>query len=124
MQKDTCAVWKTSSCNCWNHSPAVAVLTNGTRVIKSCQVVYTTVGYVAKAFEDASHILFLPVDIFYYSESLYRQIKKDVLALGPILPTSLTPYLPLEMVIKKYLITLLTQNSNKYTIVRYLIIFI
>lgn len=43
-------------------APAVAVITNATRVIKSCKLVYTSVGYVMEAFEDASHIPFLPLD--------------------------------------------------------------
>jgi hypothetical protein len=42
-------------------APAVAVITNATRVVKSCKVVYTTVGYVAEAVEDASHVPFLPL---------------------------------------------------------------
>ena len=44
-------------------APAVAVITNATRVVKSCKVVYTSVGYVMEAVEDASHIPFLPLDL-------------------------------------------------------------
>lgn len=41
-------------------APAVAVITNATRVVKSCQVVYTSIGYMMEAVEDASHVPFLP----------------------------------------------------------------
>lgn len=34
-------------------APAVAVLTNATRVVKSCKIVYTSIGYVMEAVEDA-----------------------------------------------------------------------
>lgn len=34
-------------------TPAVAVIINATRVVKSCQVVYTSIGFVMEAFEDA-----------------------------------------------------------------------
>jgi len=43
-------------------APAVAVITNATRVVKSCKVVYTSVGYVMEALEDASHVPFLPFE--------------------------------------------------------------
>lgn len=51
-------------------APAVAVITNATRVVKSCKVVYTTIGYVAEAFEDASHVTFLPVDILIFGQPI------------------------------------------------------
>ena len=44
-------------------APAVAVITNATRVRKSCKVIYTSLGYMMEVFEDASHIPFLPLDI-------------------------------------------------------------
>ena len=49
-------------------APAVAVITNATRVIKSCKVVYTSVGYVMEAAEDASHIPFLPLDLALFGQ--------------------------------------------------------
>ena len=49
-------------------APAVAVITNATRVVKSCKVVYTTIGYVAEATEDASHVPFLPLDFALFGQ--------------------------------------------------------
>ena len=49
-------------------APAVAVITNATRVVKSCKVVYTTIGYVAEAAEDASHVPFLPLDFALFGQ--------------------------------------------------------
>ena len=51
-------------------APAVAVITNATRVVKSCKVVYTSVGYVMEAVEDASHIPFLPLDLALFGQSV------------------------------------------------------
>ncbi len=49
-------------------APAVAVITNATRVVKSCKVVYTTIGYVAEAAEDASQVPFLPLDVALFGQ--------------------------------------------------------
>ena len=49
-------------------APAVAVITNATRVVKSCKVVYTSVGYVMEAVEDASHVPFLPLDLILFGQ--------------------------------------------------------
>lgn len=49
-------------------APAVALLTNATKVVKSCKVVYTTIGYVAEALEDASHVPFLPIDLVVFGQ--------------------------------------------------------
>ena len=46
----------------------VAVITNATCVVKSCKVVYTSVGYVMEAVEDASHIPFLPLDLALFGQ--------------------------------------------------------
>jgi hypothetical protein len=51
-------------------APAVAVITNASRVIKSCKVVYTSIGYVAEAIENASHVSFLPIDVVVFGESI------------------------------------------------------
>ena len=40
--------------------PAVAVITNATRVVKSCKVVYTSIGYV--------HVPFLPLDFALFGQ--------------------------------------------------------
>jgi hypothetical protein len=49
-------------------APTVAVITNATRVVKSCKVVYTTIGYAIEAFEDASHVPFLPLDLVLFGQ--------------------------------------------------------
>jgi len=49
-------------------APGVAVITNATRVVKSCKVVYTSVGYVMEAVEDASHVPFLPLDLALFGQ--------------------------------------------------------
>ena len=49
-------------------APAVAVITNATRVVKSCQIIYTGVGYIMEAVEDASHIPFLPLDLALFGQ--------------------------------------------------------
>lgn len=49
-------------------APAVAVLTNATKVVKCCKVVYTTIGYVAEALEDASQVPFLPIDLVVFGQ--------------------------------------------------------
>lgn len=49
-------------------APAIAVITNATRVVKTCKVVYTTIGYVAEATEDASHVPFLPLDLLLFGQ--------------------------------------------------------
>lgn len=49
-------------------APAVAVITNATRVVKSCKVVYTSVGYVMEAIGDASHVPFLPIDLVLFGQ--------------------------------------------------------
>jgi len=51
-------------------APAVAVLTNATRVVKSCKLVYTTIGYVMEACEDASHVPFLPLDLLLFGQPI------------------------------------------------------
>ena len=36
--------------------------------MKSCKLVYTTVGYVIEAVEDASHVPFLPLDLALFGQ--------------------------------------------------------
>lgn len=47
---------------------AVAVITNATRIVKYCKIVYTSVGYVVEAVEDASHVTFLPIDLVLFGQ--------------------------------------------------------
>jgi len=49
---------------------AVAVITNATRVVRSCKLVYTTIGYVIEAGEDASHVPFLPIDFVLFGQPI------------------------------------------------------
>ena len=49
-------------------APVIIVITNATRVVKSCKLVYTIVGYVMEAVEDASHIPFLPLDLALFGQ--------------------------------------------------------
>jgi hypothetical protein len=49
-------------------APAVAVITNATRVVKSCKIVYTSIGYVMEAAEDASPVPFLPLDLVLFGQ--------------------------------------------------------
>lgn len=49
-------------------APAVAVITNATRVVKTCKVVYTGIGYAMELLEDASHVPFLPLDLILFGQ--------------------------------------------------------
>lgn len=49
-------------------SPAIAVITNTTRIVKTSKVVYTTVGCVAESFEDASQATFIPLDFVLFGQ--------------------------------------------------------
>jgi len=51
-------------------APAVAVITNATRVVKICKLIYTSVGYVIEAVEDASHVPFLPLDLILFGQPI------------------------------------------------------
>jgi hypothetical protein len=51
-------------------APAVAVITIATRVVKSCKLVYTSVGYVMEVLEDASHVTFLPLDLALFGQPI------------------------------------------------------
>lgn len=51
-------------------APAVCVITNATRVVKTCKLVYTSVGYVIEAFEDASQLTFLPLDYVLFGQPI------------------------------------------------------
>ena len=49
-------------------APAMVVITNATRVVRSCKVVYTSIGYIFEATEDASHVPFLPLDLLLFGQ--------------------------------------------------------
>jgi hypothetical protein len=51
-------------------APAVAIITNATRVVKSCKLVYTGIGYALEAFEDASQVPFLPLDLALFGQPI------------------------------------------------------
>ena len=38
--------------------------------MKSCKVIYTSIGYVMEAMEDASHIPFLPLDLALFGQAV------------------------------------------------------
>lgn len=43
--------------------PAVVIITNATKVIKTCKIVYTTIGFTMELVQDSSHVTFLPLDL-------------------------------------------------------------
>ena len=51
-------------------APALAVITNATRVVKSCKLVFTSIGYVIEAVEDASQVTFLPLDLALFGQPI------------------------------------------------------
>jgi hypothetical protein len=51
-------------------APAVAVLTNATRIVKTCQVIFVGIGYAAEAIEDASQVPFLPFDMIIFGQPI------------------------------------------------------
>ena len=51
-------------------SPAVAVLTNATKVIKTCKMVYTTTGYIFEACEDLGCLVYLPLDFALFGQPI------------------------------------------------------
>lgn len=51
-------------------APALAVITNATRVVKTCKVIYVGVGYIAEAVEDASQLSFLPLDMVLFGQPI------------------------------------------------------
>lgn len=51
-------------------SPAVAVLTNSTKIIRCCQVVFTSVGFVMEAVENVSHMTYIPLDLIIFGQPI------------------------------------------------------
>ncbi len=49
-------------------APAIAIITNASRVVRSCKVVYTSIGFVLEVIEDASHVPFLPLDLVLFGQ--------------------------------------------------------
>jgi hypothetical protein len=51
-------------------APALVVVTNATRVVKCCKLVYTTVSYGMELIEDTSQITFLPIDLALFGQPI------------------------------------------------------
>ena len=51
-------------------TPAVAVITNSTKVVKVCKRIHTAVSYVGEAGEDMSNLSFLPVDMLVFGQPI------------------------------------------------------
>lgn len=51
-------------------APAIAVITNATKVVKTCKIVYTTTGYIIEAFEDAGTLGLLPLDFALFGQPI------------------------------------------------------
>ena len=51
-------------------APTVAVVTNATRTIHCCHVIFTTVGFIMEAVEDASHMSYLPLDLIIFGQPI------------------------------------------------------
>lgn len=51
-------------------APVVAVLINATRVLKSCKIVYTSVGLIMEAIEDNSKFSFLVLTILLFGQPI------------------------------------------------------
>jgi len=51
-------------------APAVAVLTNATRVVRTCKVIHTTIGYTVEALEDIGTLIFLPIDLALFGQPI------------------------------------------------------
>jgi hypothetical protein len=52
--------------------------------MKSCKLVYVSIGYVIKAVEDASQVPFLPLDIILFGQPI--SANKDGRVSSPIFP--------------------------------------
>ena len=51
-------------------APAIAVITNSTKIVKVCKRVHTTISYVAEAGEDMSNLSFLPLDMLIFGQPI------------------------------------------------------
>jgi len=57
-------------CAAYVSAPAVAVITNATKIVKGCKIVYTGIGYVLEVVEDASNLTFLPIDMLIFGQPI------------------------------------------------------
>lgn len=57
-------------------APAIAIITNATKVVRTSKLFYTTIGYVAEALEEASHVPFLPIDVLLFGQPVPANIEK------------------------------------------------
>ena len=46
----------------------MSILTNATKIVKTCKVVYTTVGYIMEAFEDTLQVLFMRIGFIVFGQ--------------------------------------------------------
>jgi hypothetical protein len=51
-------------------APAIAVLTNATRVVRCCKIVFNVVGWGLEAAEDVGTLVFLPVDLVLFGQPI------------------------------------------------------
>ena len=51
-------------------APAIAVLTNATKVLRVCKNVYNIIGWGLEAAEDIGTLVFLPVDIALFGQPI------------------------------------------------------
>lgn len=51
-------------------APAIAVITNATKVVKTCKIVYTTTGYIFEACEDLGTLMFLLLDLALFGQPI------------------------------------------------------
>jgi len=51
-------------------APAVAVIINATKVVKTCKMIYTTTGYIFEALEDTGTLLLLPLDYALFGQPI------------------------------------------------------
>lgn len=51
-------------------APALAVITNATKVVNASKAVYTTIGYIGEALEDIGTLWCLPIDLALFGQPI------------------------------------------------------
>lgn len=51
-------------------APAMAVMSNATKVVRMCKVVYTTTAYIFEAAEDVGTMILLPIDFALFGQPI------------------------------------------------------
>ena len=51
-------------------APAIAVITNATKIVKTVKTTHTTLSYIGEAAEDLSNVSFLPLDILIFGQPI------------------------------------------------------